>query len=69
MDIVTPVFPGVSSFGEAEGVFDIFLLEQLQQVFIPFPQEIGLTDTDPEKLELLVGSSQETGRGIAHRYP
>ena len=55
MEIVTPVFPGVASFGKAKSVFDIFFPEQFQKVFIPFPQEVSLTDTDPEKLELFVG--------------
>jgi hypothetical protein len=43
MEIVAPVFPGVSAFGETEGVFHAFFLEQFQQVFVPFPQEIGLS--------------------------
>jgi hypothetical protein len=55
MEIVAPVFPGVSAFGETEGVFHAFFLEQFQQVFVPFPQEVSLPYPDPEKPELLVG--------------
>jgi hypothetical protein len=52
---VTPVFPGVSAFGETEGVFHALFLEQFQQVVVPFPQEVGLPHPDPEKPALLVG--------------
>jgi hypothetical protein len=69
MEIVTPVFPGVPTFGETQGVFDIFLLEKLPQVSVSFHQKICLPDTDPEKLEFIVGSVKKSPVGLLIGIP